>query len=100
MPIMGYEDWDLWLRLALQGAKFYHLNEVTFDYRVRKDSMITITNKNYDSILAYLLNKKELAVMKSVRESHFKARSALHLINSMEYKIGKFILYPFRIFKN
>jgi hypothetical protein len=39
MPIMGYEDWDLWLRFALDGQHFYYINKVLFDYRVLTSSM-------------------------------------------------------------
>ena len=39
MPSMGYEDWDLWCRVALGGGGFYHVDEVLYDYRVRQDSM-------------------------------------------------------------
>jgi len=39
MPIMGYEDWDLWLRFALAGQHFYYINKVLFDYRVLSASM-------------------------------------------------------------
>ena len=45
MRIMGYEDWDLWLKLAFNGYEFYYLNELGFEYRVRKDSMMkTVSN--------------------------------------------------------
>ncbi|MBQ21014.1 MAG: hypothetical protein CMD31_09690 [Flavobacteriales bacterium] len=99
MPIMGYEDWDFWLRIALQGAKFYHINEVTFDYRVRSNSMIAETNKNYHTILNYMLNKKELTVVNSIRNNVFEARRAYHIKNSKEYKLGKLLLMPLRWFK-
>lgn len=39
MPSMGYEDWDLWCRIALSGGGFCHVDEVLYDYRVRPDSM-------------------------------------------------------------
>ena len=29
------EDWELWLRLARAGIKFYHLNEILAHYRIR-----------------------------------------------------------------
>ncbi|MBV6485344.1 MAG: Hyaluronan synthase [Flavobacteriales bacterium] len=99
MPIMGYEDWDFWLRIALQGAKFYHIDEVTFDYRVRINSMIVETNKNYSIILNYMLNKKELSIVESVKKAQIEAKEAKHLQNSLEYKFGKLILNPFRWLK-
>lgn len=96
---LGYEDWDFWLRCALQGASFYHINEVTFDYRVRENSMVSTANNNYDKIINYMLNKKELSVVKAVRTTQMEARKAFHLQNSMEYKLGKFLLTPIRWLK-
>lgn len=43
---LGYEDWDLWLRLSFRGCKFHYLPEICFDYRVVKGSMVrTLTGK-------------------------------------------------------
>lgn len=39
MPVQGYEDWDLWLRIALSGGRFHHVPEPLFDYCVRANSM-------------------------------------------------------------
>jgi glycosyltransferase involved in cell wall biosynthesis len=35
----GWEDWEMWLRIAFRGYKFHYLNEVVFDYRIRNESM-------------------------------------------------------------
>jgi glycosyltransferase involved in cell wall biosynthesis len=35
----GWEDWEMWLRIAFRGYKFHYLDEVVFDYRIRKQSM-------------------------------------------------------------
>jgi glycosyltransferase involved in cell wall biosynthesis len=37
--LMGLEDWDFWLRVALHGGSFVHLPQIGFDYRVREDSL-------------------------------------------------------------
>jgi len=42
---LGYEDWDLWLTAAAKGWKFYHEPEVLFEYRVRRDSMVSGCNQ-------------------------------------------------------
>jgi glycosyltransferase involved in cell wall biosynthesis len=46
MKIMGYEDWDLWLRIAFNNHKFHYINEALFDYRVTNDSMMKTLNRN------------------------------------------------------
>jgi GT2 family glycosyltransferase len=38
------EDWDLWLSAAERGWEFHRLPYVTFDYRVRPDSLLTRVN--------------------------------------------------------
>ncbi|MDD1443351.1 glycosyltransferase [Dolichospermum sp. ST_sed3] len=59
MPLMGYEDWEFWIRLAKQGVKFYHINEFLFDYRIRKDSMVSICNlpENRQKLVDYICEK-------------------------------------------
>ncbi|MCN4144544.1 MAG: glycosyltransferase family 2 protein [Thiohalomonas sp.] len=37
----GYEDWEFWLNASKRGFKFYHISEVLFYYRVKKESMYT-----------------------------------------------------------
>jgi glycosyltransferase involved in cell wall biosynthesis len=58
MPIMGSEDWDLWLRIAIQGHKFFYISEVVFEYRVLGNSMVR-SNKEKKAILLdeYMLKK-------------------------------------------
>lgn len=41
MPFFGFEDWDLWLSIAKRKHKFYHVQEVLFEYRVRPVSVST-----------------------------------------------------------
>ncbi|MFV8226701.1 glycosyltransferase family 2 protein [Christiangramia aquimixticola] len=40
MPHQGNEDWDLWLSFGRLGVEFFHLDKVTFKYRIRTNSMI------------------------------------------------------------
>ena len=35
----GWEDWEMWLRIAFAGDRFVYVDDVFFDYRVRNDSM-------------------------------------------------------------
>jgi glycosyltransferase involved in cell wall biosynthesis len=48
MPIMGYEDWDMWMNMTFKNYKFHYVTEILFDYRVLGNSMlrsISISNK-------------------------------------------------------
>tara|TARA_R110002124_G_scaffold267533_5_gene434803 strand:- start:790 stop:1596 length:807 start_codon:yes stop_codon:yes gene_type:complete len=60
MPVMGFEDWDLWLRMAVRGCRFQYVEEVFFDYRVRDNSMLADAWKVRPLLLDYIFNKKEL----------------------------------------
>lgn len=60
MPVMGFEDWDLWLRMAVRGCQFQYVEEIFFDYRVRDNSMLSDAWKVRSLLLDYIFNKKEL----------------------------------------
>ena len=60
MPVMGFEDWDLWLRMANAGCHFEYINEIFFDYRVRDNSMLADAWEKRKTLINYIFNKKEL----------------------------------------
>jgi hypothetical protein len=51
----GWEDWDLWLRLAVAGEHGIHVPEMLGRYRTQPASMISVTN------LAADLSRQEIA---------------------------------------
>lgn len=58
MPVMGYEDWDLWLRIAFKGGKFVYINKVCFYYRYTATSMIhSIQEKKLATAFEYMEKK-------------------------------------------
>lgn len=68
MPYMGSEDWDFWMRIALKGWDFHHLKKITFDYRVRKNSMVnTVTKVNQYKIDDYIFSKPEYKNIKLIK---------------------------------
>lgn len=58
MPVMGYEDWDLWLRIAFQNGKFKYINKPMFDYRYSSKSMIRSLQKDKLKAIYEYLDKK------------------------------------------
>ncbi len=55
MPAMGWEDFDLWFRIAGIGGWGVQIPEILAKYRVRRSSMLhTVTNPNADKLWAYL----------------------------------------------
>jgi glycosyltransferase involved in cell wall biosynthesis len=50
MPYMGWEDWDLWIRMALQNKKTIYVDKIFFHYRYLNNSMIrTIGHKELET---------------------------------------------------
>lgn len=75
MKIMGYEDWEMWLRAALNHKKFFYLEGVVIQkYRVRGDSMLRKINKQKRDALYEHLEKKYpgLINMAGVSDFYYK----------------------------
>lgn len=68
MPVMGFEDWDLWLRMANAGCHFEYVDEIFFDYRVRDNSMLADAWSKRKILVDYIFNKKELKNLALFRE--------------------------------
>jgi len=49
--VYGWEDWDLWLRLAAEGGHAVLVPEILGRYRVQASSMIALTNLATDDAL-------------------------------------------------
>lgn len=96
MPIYGLEDWDFWLRCALRGANFYHLNEIGYEYRIREDSKTAKIKESYNLILNYMYQKRELSLISDIAKS-YEARVELEQMKkSKKYKLINTLLKLFR----
>ncbi|MCC6937016.1 MAG: glycosyltransferase [Flavobacteriales bacterium] len=72
MPVMGFEDWDFWLRASVSGARFRYVPEVFFNYRVRHGSMLTHANVERSRLVEYIFNKPELRFLHDLRLEHMR----------------------------
>jgi len=107
----GWEDWDFWLSLIEQGLLVERLDEVGFYYRIRNNSMVRSLNKEKNDRL-----RKQIYINHiDLYTKHFNnpinqyfeiqnlkefQKSFYHLLNSKDYKIGRFVLSPLRFIKN
>ena len=58
MPIMGYEDWDMWMNMTFKHYKFHYVPEILFDYRVLGNSMLrSIKKKKKKRLFKYMDEK-------------------------------------------
>jgi Glycosyl transferase family 2/Glycosyl transferases group 1 len=49
--VYGWEDWDLWLRLAAEGGRAMLVTQILGRYRVQRGSMIALTNLATDDAI-------------------------------------------------
>jgi glycosyltransferase involved in cell wall biosynthesis len=83
MKIMGYEDWDLWLRIAFGGYTFHYIDETLFSYRVHRRSMMNSLNRNI---------RKQNQIEEYFEE---KYRDLLSFPIVQNYFIGRIKRHPF-----
>ncbi len=100
MPRMGWEDWDFWLRAAVRGFGFAHVDAIAFDYRVRENSMLSTTNRHVEELLEYIFSKPDAHVLRPLRELGLEALSLRERVRVLEasrdYRLGRKILDPVR----
>ncbi len=79
MPVMGAEDWDLWLRIARGAYGFHYIDKVLFDYRVVTGSMSRTNDAENSAIISTYVEEKykdylgkryiEQALVKKLKEN-------------------------------
>ena len=103
LPWMGWEDWDYWMRVAVRGWRFAHLDEVAFDYRVRKGSMIHDTNAHGDELGRYIFEKAQNQSVREIRdlqkENECMIEDRLRILESRDYRTGYFFVNKARKLK-
>jgi hypothetical protein len=52
--VFGWEDWEMWLRLAASGERGVHVAEMLGRYRTQETSMLATSNLFGDLMLEHL----------------------------------------------
>ena len=93
----GLEDWELLIHLFSKDYKFIYFDKIFFRIKVNKDSRtFQVANNNIQTITKYVFNKHSEFLYEMYNEVFYEKKQ---LMNNIEYKIGKFILHPYRILK-
>jgi len=101
--IQGWEDWELWLRMAKAGWQFHYLSQPLFYYRTLPNSVISQAAgcEKRMAMLDFILAKHP-----DLLKTHFDnlarnycklvktANDYEVLVNSREFKLGKTLLAP------
>ena len=111
MPVMGFEDWDIWLNMSFNNFRFYYIDEVLYDYRVLNHSMLrSIDTEKKKQVFRYLdkkykkflnlnhLNETLLKVGKGNKKLAFKFLLALYFPRLGSFLVKKGIFKSMDIF--
>lgn len=107
LPILGFEDWELYINILKEGGRAAVLNEVLFHYQIRENSTTAkIKNQKHDKYQQIILKHRELYVQhfdllindlfgKIKKEESEK----LKLSGGYEFSLGNIILAPLKYLK-
>lgn len=105
---MGFEDWEFFIRILKQGGKAEIIKEVLYNYRKRQNSTTIRANKIKYKLLNYIYLKHKETYIKHydifiehlLNKIENEEKEKLKMLNKLEYKIGFFVLKPFRWIKS
>lgn len=105
----GFEDWDFWISFLGHGEKVYKIDKILFYYRIKKISRNNSFNLEARKRLRRQMweNNKEvfsrnyfdLFSTPEYLSAYNAGNVANRLKNSLDFRIGHFILKPFRFVK-
>lgn len=82
MPVMGHEDWDLWLNYYFKGASFYYYPIPGFYYRVANNSMnALLSGPNTEKTIQYLNLKYNSQILDHYRPLFDRYSKLNYLLN-------------------
>jgi glycosyltransferase involved in cell wall biosynthesis len=94
---LGLEDWELWINLFSKDCKFIYFEEVLFKIRVSENSRtFIVANEKHSIIKKYIFNKHS-EFLYSQYLNVFQEKKKLATL--IDFKIGKLVLYPYRMVK-
>ncbi len=105
----GYEDWEFWIAILEQEGTMYIIKEVLSHYRIKNTSRDQKALENNDfELRKYIYLKHKVSyethfdfyVFQLLMQNSLLRNSINKAKNSIEFNLGKFILKPFRFFKN
>lgn len=98
---LGLEDWDFWLSVLAVGGKVKYLKGFHFFYRMKSAKK----SRNYATSLMEIQKNLRKQIWENHKDLYAKRYSSpyysmeyLDVVNSKEYRLGKILLSPFRLF--
>jgi glycosyltransferase involved in cell wall biosynthesis len=108
LPILGFEDWEFYIRILKNGGYAHIIPETLFNYQIRQGSTTQkIRNFKEDKFKLIISKHSELykdnfqKLIEVLFDRISKERKeTIKKENSLNYKFGTIILRPFRIIKS
>jgi len=106
----GFEDWEFWIAMTKRDWNIYIIPEFLFNYRQKKsnESLDKISKLYFrEANLNYIYKKHQDVYQHRFSEtvdyltdlSQRNKRNEIKYKNSLDFKIGRFLLFPFRFVK-
>lgn len=105
----GFEDWEFWINITKSGGEIYIIPEYLFNYRQKKKKSLAKYAKKYfrEQNLQYIYKKhQDIYAGSFIKVVDFLTSLAqrnkhneIKYKNSLEYKLGRIILFPLRKIK-
>lgn len=71
--MVGYQDWAFWMAIAAtENWGFFHIDDIVFDYRIRKGSMVSNTKRYHSELRNYILTRNISFVGKAFQKLYTK----------------------------
>jgi len=109
--LLSHEDWDFWIKITKKGWLVYTIPEVLGNYRITKKSKyLKFKNKRIELLRKIIENNEDIYKEHVVECLYEKEKQIQYLKDqvtiarnevkkSRPYRIGMYILYPFRLIK-
>lgn len=103
----GFEDWEFYIRLLANGGYAYIIPKVYLNYRIRPNSTTSRANKIKKDLLLYIYIKNQTIfvqyyknfILHLLNKIDKEEKERLKIYSKIDFKIGFYILKPFRIIK-
>lgn len=108
LPILGLEDWELYIQLLKEGGYAYVIPEVLFNYQIRKNSITArIKHEKSDKFREIVLKHKdiyinhyELLVNNLFDRIRIEEKKQADLVKKKDFRLGRAFLKPVRMLKS
>ncbi|MCM8569207.1 glycosyltransferase [Gramella jeungdoensis] len=110
LPILGFEDWELYLNMLKDGGRAYVIDEVLFHYQVREGSTTQLIKNEKDEKFRHIILKHRdlysssdhfASLVNTLFKRVEKNKAAQgRILDRPEYRLGKLFLKPMRTIKN